>query len=367
MKYLPILLEKEVKQILKDKSVFLLAFVMPLLLIIIYGYAVRMDIKPIRICIASNSQSAVERNIISEFISSSYYDVIVVPSYGEGREKLDSNEVKVLLYLPEDLAARSEKTEAEIMVYINAVESQLAAIADSYITTTLHMALAKSNKKAFTGRIHNVETRNWFNDANNSTWFLMPGHYVSIITLMAIFLGSFVISREWDRKTMESLATTNASALEIVLSKITVYYALALWSMFITIGFGQLLFAVPIHGSVILLTVSMSVYTLEMICLGVLISALLKNQFLSVQIAVIIGFLPAVLLSGLIFDLRAVECFIQFVAKLLPATYQISSLRDIFMTDLNYGMSLTNIAIQLGFTAIFFMLAVKQVKKDSKC
>ena len=217
-KYLPILLEKEVKQILKDKSVFLLAFVMPLLLIIIYGYAVRMDIRPVNMCIATGSHSALERNIVSEFYGSDYYDVTVVSTFEEGRQLLDSNKVKVLIYLPENLAKSAQHNDSEIMVYLNAVESQFASIAENYILSTLNVAIAKTNARVFMGRIHNVETRNWFNDANNSTWFLMPGHYVSIITLMAIFLGSFVISREWDRKTMESLATTNASALEIVLS-----------------------------------------------------------------------------------------------------------------------------------------------------
>lgn len=366
-KYLPILLEKEVKQILKDKSVFLLAFVMPLLLIIIYGYAVRMDIRPVNMCIATGSHSALERNIVSEFYGSDYYNVTLVPTFEEGRQLLDSNKVKVLIYLPENLAKSAQHNDSEIMVYLNAVESQFASIAENYILSTLNVAIAKTNARVFMGRIHNVETRNWFNDANNSTWFLMPGHYVSIITLMAIFLGSFVISREWDRKTMESLATTNASALEIVLSKVLVYFVLALWAMFFTIGLGQLLFNIPIHGSALLLILSMSVYTLEMICLGVLISSLLKNQFLSVQIAVIIGFLPAVLLSGLIFDLRAVESFIQYVAKILPATYQIESLRKIFMTDSNLNNSLLNLVIQLGFTILFFTLAVRQVKKDSKC
>ena len=216
-KYLPILLEKEVKQILKDKSVFLLAFVMPLLLIIIYGYAVRMDIRPVNMCIATGSHSALERNIVSEFYGSDYYDVTVVSTFEEGRQLLDSNKVKVLIYLPENLAKSAQHNDSEIMVYLNAVESQFASIAENYILSTLNVAIAKTNARVFMGRIHNVETRNWFNDANNSTWFLMPGHYVSIITLMAIFLGSFVISREWDRKTMESLATTNASALEIVL------------------------------------------------------------------------------------------------------------------------------------------------------
>ena len=153
----------------------------------------------------------------------------------------------------------------------------------------------------------------------------MSGQYVSIITLISIFLGGFVIAREWDRKTIESLAATNASAFEIVLSKVIVYYIMAIWSMFIILGLGELLYDIPIRGSIIGLVFSLSVYVLEMICLGVLISSFMKNQFTAAQIAVIIGFLPTVMLSGLIFDLRAVQPFIKVIGMILS----VKSKRDL--------------------------------------
>ena len=194
----------------------------------------------------------------------------------------------------------------------------------------------------------------------------MSGQYVSIITLISIFLGGFVIAREWDRKTIESLAATNASAFEIVLSKVIVYYIMAIWSMFIILGLGELLYDIPIRGSIIGLVFSLSVYVLEMICLGVLISSFMKNQFTAAQIAVIIGFLPTVMLSGLIFDLRAVQPFIRVIGMIIPPTYEVKAMRINMLSGGSELFLVANFFIQLFWCALFFILTVRQVKKDSK-
>ena len=363
-RYLPILLEKEFKQILKDKSVFVLAFLLPVLLVVIYGSAVRMEVKPVKICISTYYESSLERAITNEFTGSPYYEVTVERSFARAQKLLENNSVKALLYLPKDLPNRIQKGDGEIMVYLNGVEAQLSSISEIYIKATIQDALLKESP-ALRQRI-TVNTRNWFNESNESVWFLMSGQYVSIISLICIFLGGFVIAREWDRKTIESLAATNASAFEIVLSKVIVYYLLALWSMMIIVGMGELLYDIPVRGSILMLMCSLSVYALEMICLGVLISARMKNQFTAVQLAVVIGFLPTVMLSGLIFDLRAVEPFIRIIGNIIPPTYEVRAMRIGMLSGGSELYLLANFFIQLCWTALFFVLSVRQVKRDSK-
>ncbi len=364
MSYLTILLEKEIKQILKDKSVFVLVFILPILLVIIYGSAIRMEVKPVSLCIASYNQSLLERTIAAEFLGSESFKVSMVPSFAQGKALLDNDQVKSLLYIPKDFARELQSGHGQIVIYLNGTEAQLASISENYIKQGIQNAVAKlypnSNERI------SIITRNWFNESNESVWFLMSGQYISIISLICIFLGCFVIAREWDRKTIESLSATNVSALQIVLSKVIVYYVLSLWAVFIILTLGELLYKIPIRGNAVSLIASLSIYALEMICLGVLVSAKLKSQFTAAQCAVIIGFLPTVMLSGLLFDLRAVEPFIAFIGKIIPPTYEVKAMRINILSGGNSDFILQNFVIQLAWCALFFILAVRQVKKDSK-
>lgn len=365
LRYLPILIEKEFKQLLKDKSVFLLAFVLPFILVIIYGSAIRMEAKPVKLGIVSYNQSFVERTIVSEFVGSNYYDVTVTPDFTTGSKLLSHNKIKALVIIPKDIDNRLNHQNAQIDIFLDGVESQLASISNNYIQNTINDAFLKISPDAFKEKVK-IISRNWFNEANESVWFLMAGQYVSILTLMCIFLGSFVIAREWDRKTIESLAATNVSALEIVLAKVIVYYFIALWSLFIILSFGQVMYHIPIRGHIGLLILSLAIYAFEMICLGVLISAKLKNQFTATQAAVIIGFLPAVMLSGLAFDLRAVEWFIRIIGNIIPPTYEIKAMRIEFLSGGQLHYLIFNIFLQIAWAILFFFMAVRQVKKDSK-
>lgn len=363
-RYLPILLEKEFKQILKDKSVFILAFLLPMLLVVIYGSAVRMEVKPVKLCICTYYESSLERAVTDEFAGSPYYEVRVERSFASAQKMLMNNTVKALLYIPKDFPDRVQKGDGELMLYLNGVEAQLSSISEIYIKATVLNAISKET--GLNSLRISVNTRNWFNESNESVWFLMSGQYVSIVSLICIFLGGFVIAREWDRKTIESLAATNASALEIVLSKVIVYYILAIWSMFLILGMGELLYDIPIRGSIVGLVCSLSVYALEMICLGVLISSKMKNQFTAAQLAVIIGFLPTVMLSGLVFDLRAVEPFIRLIGNIIPPTYEVKAMRINMLSGGSEIYLVVNFFIQLFWTMLFFALSVRQVKKDSK-
>ena len=364
-RYLKILLYKEIKQTLEDRSVFVLVFVLPILLVIIYGSAIRMEVKPLNIAVVSAQNSALERECVSQFLGSPYFDTTVVSSIQEGQDLFYHHKVKALVYIPVNLVRDIHNGHGEIMAYLNAVEAQMSSTAKTYIEQAISLACAKVLPSSASERL-NLVTRNWFNEENESVWFIMSGQYVSIITLMAIFLGSFLIAREYDRKTIEALSATNATALEIVLSKVIVNYVLALLALFVILFLGELLYAIPIRGSGLLIILSLGEYALEMVCLGGLISALMKNQFLAAQIAVVIGFLPSVMLSGLIFDLRAVEWFIKVIGNLIPATYEITAIRYCFLSGGGTQYILFNLLLQAIFTLVFFTLTVFIVKKSCK-
>lgn len=362
LKYLPILIYKEYMQILKDKSVFILCFALPVLLVIIYGSALRMEIKPVSVCIVTQEQNLVTDSIVKDFLLSDYFITKNTPDFIKAREMFKDEQVKVLIHIRE-AKKKNIASSIEIEIYLNGVESQLASISLNYITSTIQNAFLKAG---FNQDSYKVNIRNLFNEANESVWFLMSGHYVSILTLLCMFLGSFVISREWDRRTIETLCATNASATEIVLSKIIVYYALTVFSTFILLLAGQWMYSIPISGSIILSLISLLVYAFEMLCFGILLSAKIKSQFNCAQIAVVIGFLPAVMLSGLIFDLRAVTNLISIIGHSLPPTYQVKAMRILFLSGGQNTYVLLNILLQFTIALVFIALTVRQVKKDCK-
>ena len=185
--YLWILIKKEYLQLLKDKSMFVLAFVLPVMLVIIYGSAIRMDIKPVKIAICSYNTSKVERTIVNEFVGSDYYEVTQTYDFDSAQKLLNDGDVVALLYLPKNLSNELDNKTAKIMIYVNGAQAQLASLSYSYISNTLNLAL---NKLIDTKDLPylQIEARNWFNESNQSVWFIMPGQYVSIMTLMCIFM-----------------------------------------------------------------------------------------------------------------------------------------------------------------------------------
>jgi ABC-2 type transport system permease protein len=363
MAFMLILIRKEILQISKDRSVLAVVLIQPLVLVIIYGYAIRMDVKPIETAIVCDYGSEVQKTLADEFLGSAYYDATVVGTLGEARDLLYSHKVNNIIAVDPGFDDALAHGTAQIMIFQNGSEAQLAELSRGYINSTISSAASKlgAGSSGIT-----VVSRNWFNEANTSSWFLLSGQYIAIITLVCSFLGSFVIAREWDRGTMESLAGTMISALELVLSKVMVYFILGFTGAMVTLIFGQLLLDIPLRGSVVLLVLLIAVYSFEMICFGVLISALCKNQFLASEYAIIIGCLPTVLLSGMIFDLRGVAAGIRAIGNAIPPTYAVEAMRVLFLSGGDTQKVLLDTGLQLIYALLFLFLAVCKVHRDCK-
>ena len=268
-------------------------------------------------------------------------------------------------------ASGSNKDGAEIFLIQNATQSQLALLSYVYVAGVIEQVLAQdygflnANLNAAAKPV-SVNYRSWFNEANESTWYLVSAEYVGILGLICLFMVAVVISREWDRGTIASLYNSNASALEIVTAKVGAYYFLALLGGAMTLVYGQVLFGIPILGSVAMLLATLCVFVLEMTCLGILISAICKNQFLAQEYAIVIGYLPVTLLSGMIFDLRGLPAAVNFIGHLLPPTYAVESLRICFLSGGQSATLWINLAIQALGAVLFFSLCVLSVKRGAR-
>ena len=268
-------------------------------------------------------------------------------------------------------ASNSDQDGAEIFLIQNATQSQLALLSYVYVAGVIEQVLAQdygflnANLNA-AARPVSVNYRSWFNEANESTWYLVSAEYVGILGLICLFMVAVVISREWDRGTIASLYNSNASALEIVTAKVGAYYFLALLGGAMTLVYGQVLLGIPIRGSVAMLLATLCVFVLEMTCLGMLISAICKNQFLAQEYAIVIGYLPVTLLSGMIFDLRGLPAAVNFIGHLLPPTYAVESFRICFLSGGQSATLWVNLAIQALGAVLFFSLCVLSVKRGAR-
>ena len=268
-------------------------------------------------------------------------------------------------------ASNSNKDGAEIFLIQNATQSQLALLSYVYVAGVIEQVLAQdygflnANLNAAAKPV-SVNYRSWFNEANESTWYLVSAEYVGILGLICLFMVAVVISREWDRGTIASLYNSNASALEIVTAKVGAYYFLALLGGAMTLVYGQTLLGIPIRGSVAMLLATLCVFVLEMTCLGMLISAICKNQFLAQEYAIVIGYLPVTLLSGMIFDLRGLPAAVNFIGHLLPPTYAVESFRICFLSGGQSATLWVNLAIQALGAVLFFSLCVLSVKRGAR-
>lgn len=268
-------------------------------------------------------------------------------------------------------ASSTDKDGAEIFLIQNATQSQLALLSYVYVAGVIEQVLAQdygflnANLNA-AARPVSVNYRSWFNEANESTWYLVSAEYVGILGLICLFMVAVVISREWDRGTIASLYNSNASALEIVTAKVGAYYFLALLGGAMTLVYGQALLGIPIRGSVAMLLATLCVFVLEMTCLGMLISAICKNQFLAQEYAIVIGYLPVTLLSGMIFDLRGLPAAVNFIGHLLPPTYAVESFRICFLSGGQSATLWVNLAIQALGAVLFFSLCVLSVKRGAR-
>ena len=268
-------------------------------------------------------------------------------------------------------ASSTDKDGAEIFLIQNATQSQLALLSYVYVAGVIEQVLAQdygflnANLNA-AARPVSVNYRSWFNEANESTWYLVSAEYVGILGLICLFMVAVVISREWDRGTIASLYNSNASALEIVTAKVGAYYFLALLGGAMTLVYGQVLLGIPIRGSVAMLLATLCVFVLEMTCLGMLISAICKNQFLAQEYAIVIGYLPVTLLSGMIFDLRGLPAAVNFIGHLLPPTYAVESFRICFLSGGQSATLWVNLAIQALGAVLFFSLCVLSVKRGAR-
>jgi ABC-2 type transport system permease protein len=272
--------------------------------------------------------------------------------------------VRAIVRIPADFARSIDLGTAEVQVIINGADANTARISLGYAQGAVAVWAAKEAGRngAAAGGV-TVEPRLWFNEANDSSYFLVPGLIVLVMTLIGALLTALVMAREWERGTFEALFVTPVRPAEILLGKTVPYFALGLIGLALCVVGSKLLFGVPLRGSLVILTIVSMLYLLVALGLGLVISSATKSQFVASQVTVLLTFLPAMMLSGFMYDPRSMPWIVQMITYIFPARYFVTLLQTLFLSGNNWSVILPNAAVLAGMATALLTLSVRLTRK----
>ena len=351
------LIYKEALQIIRDPSSIAIAFVLPIILLLLFGYGVSLDAKHVPLGLVIEAPSPKTSDFAAALSHSEYFHVIRLPDRGQAITAMLSGRINGVVVLRSDFARKLYSASgAPIQAIINGTDANTARIISGYVqgawqTWLLHYA--EDHGRSMTAPV-SVEQRMWFNADIRSRNFLIPGLIAIIMTLIGTLLTALVVAREWERGTMEALLVTPARIDEILLGKLIPYFVLGMGGMTIATVMAVWVFGVPFRGSVLALIGVSSLFMLAALGMGLLISTLARSQFVAGQVAIIVAFLPAFILSGFIFDIASMPGVVQLLTHVIPARYFVAALQSLFLAGTLWQVLISN-SIALAIMALVFL------------
>ncbi len=353
------LVRKETLQIVRDPSSIAIGIVLPVILILLFGYGLSLDVMNIPIAVVLEDPSPDAAELAAGFQLSPYFDARLITSFRQAEELLLAEKVDGIVRLRPDFARQLALGNGEVQILVHGTDANYARLIQAYAQGAVAQWAARqtSEGKAVIGGPVGVRDRLWFNEANESRYFLVPGLIVLIMTLIGALLTALVMAREWERGTLEALFVSPVRIDEILLGKTIPYFALGMIGLGLCLLSAKFLFHVPFRGSVgVLVGVSM-LYLLVALGIGLLISSALKSQFVASQVTLLVTFLPAVMLSGFLFDLRSMPAAVRAITYVLPARYYVALLQTVFLAGDVWAVIVPNAAMLAGMATLFLVLA----------
>jgi ABC-2 type transport system permease protein len=356
------LIRKEFLQIIRDPSSIAIAFLMPVVLLLIFGYGVSLDAKNVPIGLVVEQPGAEVNAFIQGFKGSVYFDVHSYSDMAEAEDALVHGDINGVVYLRSNFARDLLRGEqAPIQLIVNGVDSNTAHIIEGYVKglwgSWLEQRAADQGLR-FAAPVQ-LEQRVWFNPEFRSRNYLVPGLVAVIMTLIGALLTAMIMAREWERGTMEALLVTPVTMREIVIGKLIPYFILGTGGLVLSTLMALYLFEVPLRGSLVVLFSTSALFLLVALGMGLLISIIAKNQFVAGQVAIVVTFLPAFMLSGFIFDINSMPWPIQGLTLVIAARYFVAILHTVFLAGNVWSVILPN-ALALAVMAILLMMLIRR-------
>jgi ABC-2 type transport system permease protein len=359
---------KEWIQLRRDTRSVILAFILPVALLLFFGYAITWDVEDIRVAVLDHSRTAESRRFAESLESSGYFTItewLAEPAAVDDR--LVRGSVRGVFVIPPgfstDLAAPARA--AHVQLLLDGSDANTATIALNYADAIVSRYGAGSGTGRPTAGVGlSLEARTWYNPNLESRHMIVPGLVAVIMSIIAAMLTALTIAREWERGSMEQLAATPVGRVEVVIGKLLPYVAIGLFDVALTVTAGMVFFGTPLNGSVLLLAVLTLLFLVGALGLGIFISAAVKSQVLATQIAMVSTYLPAVLLSGFMFDIASMPKVLQGVTFLIPARYFVTVTRGIFLKGVGASVLWPQATLMLAYAVLGLTLATHAFKKE---
>ena len=361
---------KEVLQLRRDRRSMALAFLLPLLLLLLFGYAISWDVRDVPTAVWDADKTPQSRALLDAFWASGYFDEVArVDGPAAVRRALDRGQALLVLVVPRGFARDLDSgIPAAVQAVVDGSDANTATIALAYaraIVLGFGGDLVAARQPTAGPRLPlRVESRVWYNEELVSRNMIVPGLVAVIMMIIAAMLTSLTVSREWERGTMEQLASTPVSRAEVVLGKLLPYLAIGMVDVAATSTVGVLLFGVPFRGSVLLLAVLALLFLLGASGIGIFVSAGARSQLLATQVAMIVSYLPSLLLSGFMFAISAMPAPLRAITFLVPARYFLVVTRGIFLKGVGIEVLRGEAVLMALFALGGVTLAIVRFRKE---
>jgi ABC-2 type transport system permease protein len=361
------ILRKEMLQILRDPSSIALAIVLPIALLFIFGYGVTLDAENMPVAIVNSDAGSAARDLVARFDLSPNFEVVRPASMSEATKMLDERRIDGVVQIRNDFSSRilGGSGQAPVQVVLNGIDANRARLIQGYVGGVVEKwtMIRRSRGEAEAVPPVTVSQRIWFNESAESRNFIVPGLITLIMTLIGILLTALVVAREWERGTMEALLVTPLRRVDLLLGKVLPYYLLGMIGMALSVGAAVSVFGVPFRGSISVLMFLSSLFMLACLGFGLFLSATIRNQFVAAQFSVVTGFLPALFLSGLLFDLESTPLTIQVISYIVPARYFVDISHTLFMAGDVWPVLFPNALVLALMAFVFIGLAFRKLTK----
>jgi ABC-2 type transport system permease protein len=363
---------KEVVQILRDARSLIIVLIMPVILVLLFGYGVNLDLKHLPVYVYDQDGSQQSQDLLKRFQASDYFDVErVVDTYPELSRAIDDGRAKMGVVIPWDFSQRvHDGRPAQVQALVDGSDDNTANVLIGYAqavvqgySSNIQLDWLQARGQVAQTSLVGVETRTWYNEDLESSAFIVPGVLALVMSVIGSFLTSLTIAREWERGTMEQLVSTPVAPLEIMLGKLVPYFAIGMFDVIVCAAIAIYWFGVPFRGSFLTLVVSSAMFIVVVLSLGFFISVIAKNQLAASQIALLATFLPAFLLSGFLYAIEQMPVVLQWITRILPARYYVSVLKKIFLKGTPATLLYADLVPLAVFTVILAWVATRSFHK----
>ncbi|MCL1834007.1 MAG: ABC transporter permease [Leptospirales bacterium] len=363
--------DKEWLQIRRDARSLILSLLLPVFLILLFGFALSVDVKNVKLAIFDQDKSTTSRRFIEEFAHTEYLNILYyVENYRDIDRAIYKGEASLALVIPrnfENLIKNGKRVDVQLIV--DGSDSTSAVVAIGYIKAIIanyNMDMKiKELKRAGLSSFElplDIRSRILYNPELLSKNFIIPGLIVLILAIISALIASLTISKEWERGTMETLMTTPIRSWELTAGKLIPYLFIGLFDVVVTASVGHFVFDVPIKGNFIEFYLLALLFLFGTTGQGLLISAATKSQVVSVQFAMVTTFLPTFILSGFIFPIQNMPIVIQGITHIIPARYLIVIIKGIAIKGIGLTILWTQIIFLFVFAAIVLLICTKKLK-----